>query len=48
METKKIFTKPEIEVVKFDVKDVITTSNFASTSSYSIQSIKDFFNISVK
>lgn len=47
MEVKKVFEKPEIKVIKFDVKDVITTSDFASKSSYSINSIKEFFNISV-
>ncbi|MGN1104129.1 MAG: hypothetical protein ACI4QI_04560 [Candidatus Coproplasma sp.] len=46
METKKVFEKPEIEVVKFDACDVITAS-FTSTASYSVDSIKDFFNIKV-
>ena len=47
MKVKRHFTKPEFEVIKFDVRDVITDSSFTSTASYSLQSIKDFFNISV-
>lgn len=46
MKVKKEFTKPEFEVIKFDAMDVITTS-YTSSASYSIESIKDFFNISV-
>ena len=47
MEKKKLFVEPEVEVVRFDVKDVITASNLTSNGVYNLQSIKDFFNISV-
>lgn len=48
MELKKAFQKPEIEIIEFNARDVITESEpFISTSSYSLQSIKDFFNIGV-
>lgn len=47
MEKKKFFVEPEVEVVRFDVKDVITASNITSNGVYNLQSIKDFFNISV-
>lgn len=47
MEKKKFFVEPEVEVVRFDVKDVITASpaNLTSNGVYNLQSIKDFFNI---
>lgn len=47
MEKKKLFVEPEVEVVRFDVKDVITASpaNMTSNGVYSLGSIKDFFNI---
>ena len=49
MELKKVFAKPEIEVIKFDATDVITESTpYVSTRSYSIDSIKDIFNYKVK
>ncbi|MGN0806832.1 MAG: hypothetical protein ACI4MN_00065 [Candidatus Coproplasma sp.] len=49
MEKKKLFVEPEVEVVRFDEKDVITYSGepFTSSASYAIDSIKDFFNIGV-
>lgn len=49
MELKKAFEKPEIEVIEFNAMDVITASNenFASTCSYDIDSIRNFFNIKV-
>ena len=48
MEKKKLFVKPEVEVVRFDGKDVITGSNdtYSSSGSYAIESIRNFFNIS--
>ena len=49
MEKKKLFVEPEVEVVRFDEKDVITASPTAMTTSgsYAIESIKNFFNIGV-
>lgn len=48
MEIKKEFKLPEIEVVQFDAKDVITGSGeYSSNGIYSIDSIKNFFNIKV-
>ena len=47
MEKKKLFVEPEVEVVRFDVKDVITASNLTSKGSYNLDSIKGFFNIGV-
>lgn len=47
MQTKKQFKMPQVEVIKFNAKDVITASNYASTGSYDIDSIKNFFNIKV-
>ncbi|MGN0812681.1 MAG: hypothetical protein ACI4MQ_04130 [Candidatus Coproplasma sp.] len=46
MEKKKLFVEPEVEVVRFDEKDVITASDPRGVySSTAIQSIKDFLNI---
>lgn len=47
MEKKKLFVEPEVEVVRFDVKDVITASNLNPNGVYDPQSIKDFFNINI-
>lgn len=48
MEMKKVFINPEIEVIKFNARDVITDSaTYATTSSYKIESIKDIFNFKV-
>ncbi len=47
MEKKKLFVEPEVEVVRFDVKDVITASNLNSNGVYDPQSIKDFFNTNI-
>ena len=48
MEKKKLFVKPEVEVIRFDEKDVITGSNdtYSSSGLYEIESIRKFFNIS--
>ncbi|MGN1103489.1 MAG: hypothetical protein ACI4QI_01305 [Candidatus Coproplasma sp.] len=46
MEKKKLFVEPEVEVVRFDEKDVITAS-LNSSGIYDVNSIKDFFNIGV-
>ena len=47
MEKKKLFVEPEVEVVRFDIKDVITASNLNPNGVYDPQSIKDFFNINI-
>lgn len=48
MEKKKLFIEPEVEVVRFDEKDVITTSpTYSSNGTYAINNIKDFFNIGI-
>lgn len=48
MELKKVFEKPEISVIKFDVRDVITVSpvngSYSSTHSYDKQTILGVFN----
>lgn len=46
MELKKVFHMPQVEVIEFNARDVITDS-FSSTCSYDIESIKNFFNIKV-
>ena len=47
MEKKKLFVEPEVEVVHFDEKDVITYSGetLSSKGVYTVSNIKDFFNI---
>lgn len=40
--TKKKFSHPEIEVVKFDCADVITASNYSTTNIY--DNINDLFD----
>ncbi|MGN0814926.1 MAG: hypothetical protein ACI4MH_06820 [Candidatus Coproplasma sp.] len=48
MELKKVFKNPQIEVIRFDSRDVITESRmYTTTRSYSIESIKDIFNYKV-
>lgn len=48
MEMKKVFINPEIEVIKFNARDVITDSvTYAVTSSYDIESIRNIFNFKV-
>ena len=47
MEKKRLFIEPEVEVVRFDEKDVITTSTYSSNGTYAINNIKDFFNIKI-
>lgn len=49
MENKKLFSAPQIEVIHFDSKDVITdgsNTGYTSDNVYNITNIKDFFNIS--
>lgn len=46
MKIKKKFEIPEIEMVCFDEKDVITeVSNFSTNSIYNVNNLKDFFNV---
>lgn len=45
METKKKYVMPEIEVVRFDEQDVITTSTFSTSGTYN--GIWDIFNVSI-
>lgn len=48
MVLKKEFKLPQIEVIQFDTKDVVTTSgDYLSNSIYSVDSIKNFFDIKV-
>ncbi|MGN0804203.1 MAG: hypothetical protein ACI4MS_02350 [Candidatus Coproplasma sp.] len=51
MENKKLFNQPEIEVIHFDEKDVITGNTspnaYSSNGTYGIESIKGFFDLSV-
>lgn len=51
MEFKKVFEKPEIEVITLNVRDVITCSTEAASYStvhdYDMKSIWDVFNIGV-
>lgn len=47
MNLKKDFKMPEIEVIQFDTKDVITLSNNKTLSvdgSYDMDSIRNIFN----
>ncbi|MGN0804987.1 MAG: hypothetical protein ACI4MS_06360 [Candidatus Coproplasma sp.] len=45
--TKKKFSQPEIEVVNFDCKDVITSSNLYSTNNI-FEDISNLYDVSIK